>query len=91
MRHTLHTRLAAERLSETTIMKTGNIVFEDSTNDHLDDTYIEVYPNGDVCDLSVTTRIPKEHKSYSKRVVQSGPSPLLVRKSYWDANHAAVV
>ena len=28
---------------------------------------------------------------WNERVVQSGPSPLLVRKSYWDANHAAVV
>lgn len=65
-------------------MKTGNDVKKDSTNDHLDDTYIEVYPRGDVRDLSVTTRIPKKHKTYSKHAVIHGQSPILVRKSYYD-------
>lgn len=39
--------------------------------------------------------IPKEHRSFDARVIpatgRTGQSAILVRKSYWDANHAAAV
>jgi len=64
-------------------MKTGNIIQPDKHNPHLDEPYIELYPQGNVRDLAITTAIPKLHKSYSRRDVLTGPTPLLVRLSYW--------
>jgi hypothetical protein len=65
-------------------MKTGDIVTRDIINRHLDDDYIEVFPNGNLRDLSITTRIPAQHKTFSRYSPKEGQSPLLVRKSYWD-------
>lgn len=58
-------------------------------NDHLgDDQWVELFPDGSVRDLMVTTRIPPRHLSYSKHHFLKGQSPLLVRKAFYDSNLA---
>ena len=64
-------------------MRIGKVVNRDKENLHLQDTYVQVFPDGTVRDLLVTTAIPPEHKTYCRHVVtQQTQSPLLVRQSY---------
>lgn len=70
-------------------MRIGNIIQRTKMNPHLDrDAWVEVYPDGKLNDLAITTRIPKEHLSWTAQVFGSEhgprtPSPLLVRQSYY--------
>lgn len=76
-------------------MKTGTTVNPTKENKHLSEPYIEVYPDGTVKDFAAMNKIPKEHRSFDARIIPAtgrvGQSAILVRKSYWDANLAAVV
>jgi hypothetical protein len=66
-------------------MRTGNTVVRDEVNTHLlDGIYIEVFPEGNVKDLKVTTNLHRLWKSYSKYPWRNGQSPLLIHKSAWD-------
>jgi hypothetical protein len=70
-------------------MRIGKVVKPDGVNYHLDSEFIEVFPEGNVADLCITTAIPAEHKRASYYETKNGQSPLLVRKRYWDEHYAA--
>jgi hypothetical protein len=66
-------------------MRTGKTVTKSSAEPHLDnDLWIEVYPDGNVKDLSLIQRIAPEDRTYRNEVACEGQSPLLIRKSAWD-------
>jgi hypothetical protein len=65
-------------------MLTGQIITKDKVNDHLSDTYIEVFPQGKIADVDFMASIPKEHRTYSKHCRSNSPTPILVRLSYWE-------
>lgn len=67
-------------------MRIGNVVRRDADNTHLDEEFIEIYPNGDETDIAIMRKIPKGDKTATHLEVPTGPTPILVRLRYYQAH-----
>lgn len=68
-------------------MRIGIIITADPEhNPKLPGEWIEVFPDGTMADLTITTNIPRDKKRASGRHAFKGASPLLVELAWWNAH-----
>jgi len=66
-------------------MRLGNIITADPLfNPDLPGEWLELFPDGSVADMTITTRIPRDKKRASGKPASKGQSPLLVELKWWN-------